>query len=97
MNAHSKPRWVSRERIERVTRVYGGWTVVSSSICLPLRQGYEGSSRVRQAGISRDRWGMGVVDKVRPLGQLIEAQAGAMRQRPVAGHQHLATADHAEW
>ena len=71
--------------------------MVSSGMCWPLSQGCEGSARVRPAEISRDRWGVRVVEQGHPLGQLIETPAGAMRPRHLPGHGHLATADHAEW
>jgi hypothetical protein len=47
---------------------------------------------VRQAEISRNEWGVRV-DKVHPLGPLIEAQAGAMRPRHLTRHRHVAPAD----
>jgi hypothetical protein len=48
---------------------------------------------VRRAEISRDNWAVRVVDKAHPLGQLIAAQAGAMRRRHLAQHRHLAATD----
>ena len=66
--------------MRRVIRVYDGRTVVSRGMCLPLSQGYEASSRVRQAEISRDREGVRVVEKAHLSGQLIEVEAGAMSQ-----------------
>jgi hypothetical protein len=59
-------------------RVYEGRTVVSRGMCLPLSQGYEASSRVRQAEINHRRLSVRVVGKVHLFGQLIEVQAGAM-------------------
>ena len=44
---------------------------------------------MRQAEISRNKWGVRV-DKVHPLGPLIEAQAGAMRPRHLTRQRHLA-------
>jgi hypothetical protein len=84
---------VSRERMGRVTRVYGGRPVVSREICLPLGQGYEESSRVRRAEISHNTWGVRVVDKVHPLAQLIASQVGAMRPRPLARHGDVPATD----